>query len=140
MKPRAFIVHGHDESSKLQLKNFLQNRLHFDEPLILSELPSRGRTIIEKFEEHAKRADIAFALLTPDDFAASAGSGRARQNVVFELGYFLGILGRKTGRVFVLKKGDVEIPSDLQGVVYIDITHGIEAAAERIRSEIEALP
>jgi len=140
MKPRAFIVHGHDEASKLQLKNFLQNRLHFEEPLILSELPSRGRTIMEKFEEHAQRADIAFALLTPDDFVDEDGSGRARQNVIFELGYFLGALGRKTGRVFVLRKGDVEIPSDLQGVVYIDITNGIESAAERIRVEIEALP
>jgi CheY-like chemotaxis protein len=140
VKPRAFIVHGHDEASRLQLKNFLQNRLHFDEPLILSELPSRGRTIMEKFEEHARSADIAFALLTPDDFITDDSSGRARQNVIFELGYFLGALGRKTGRVFVLRKGNVEIPSDLQGVVYIDITDGIESAAERIRIEIEALP
>lgn len=140
MKPRAFIIHGHNEAIKLQLKNFIQNRLHFDEPIILSEMPSRGRTIMEKFEEHAKRADIAFALLTPDDYVVTGGPGRGRQNVIFELGYFLGALGRKTGRVFLLVQGDVDIPSDLSGVIYIDITNGIESAAENIRREIEALP
>lgn len=140
MKPRAFIVHGHDNATKLELKNYLQNRLGFEEPVILSEKPSRGRTIIEQFEEHARNTDVAFALITPDDYAKADGSGRARQNVILELGYFLGALGRRTGRVFLLKKGDVEIPSDLHGVIYIDISHGIEAAGESIRKELEALP
>lgn len=139
MKPKAFIVHGHDTVAKLELKNYLQNKLGFDEPIILSEQASRGRTIMEKFEEHAHNSDLAFALLTPDDFASDDDRPRARQNVIFELGYFLGVLGRKTGRVFVLKKGDVEIPSDLQGVVYIDVSSGVEAAGERIRTEIGAL-
>ena len=138
-KPRAFIVHGHDQNTKLELKNFLQNRLHLEEPIILSELPSKGLTIMEKFEKHANNIDIAFAILTPDDILNEGGDGRARQNVIFELGYFLGAIGRKTGRVIVLKKGNVEIPSDLQGVVYIDITGGIDSAAERIRIELEAM-
>ena len=69
---------------------------------------------MEKFEENAKRADIAFALLTPDDFATEEGSGRARQNVIFELGFFVGKLGRKN--VCALYEDGVEIPSDFQGV------------------------
>jgi predicted nucleotide-binding protein len=66
---------------------------------------------------------FAVVLLTPDDVASSkstpAQSDRARQNVIFELGYFAGKLGR--GRACLLQKGSVEIPSDLHGVVYIEL-------------------
>ncbi|NNJ85391.1 MAG: nucleotide-binding protein, partial [Gammaproteobacteria bacterium] len=79
-------------------------------------------TIIDKFEQHAASAEFAIALLTPDDVGTLQGDEkdwkpRARQNVIFELGWFLGRLGR--GRVCALKKGDVEKPSDYQGVLYI---------------------
>ncbi len=139
IKPRAFIVHGHDKQLLLELKNYLQNKLGFQEPIILGEQPSGSRTIIEKFEEHARSVDCAFALLSPDDRRSNKEKGRARQNVIFELGYFLGTLGRRSGRVFVLKKGDVEIPSDLYGVIYIDVTNGIESAGEVLRSELRTL-
>lgn len=138
-RPKAFIVHGHDKELLLELKNYLQNKLHFHEPIILGEQPSGNSTIIEKFERHAREIDCAFALLSPDDFATPEGTGRARQNVIFELGYFLGVLGRRAGKVFVLKKGKVEIPSDLQGVIYIDVTSGIESAGETIRAELATL-
>jgi hypothetical protein len=114
--PRSFIVHGHDTVEKLALKNYLQNTLGLPEPIILHEQPNLGRTIIEKFEEYASRVDIAFILLTPDD-KLSPGDGtndekrRARQNVIFELGYFLGVLGRLSGRVFLLYKGTLDLPS-----------------------------
>lgn len=65
--PRLFIVHGHDDVTKWEVKNFLQNRLHLPEPVVLHELANRGRTIIEKFEEHAEGVDDAVVLLTPDD-------------------------------------------------------------------------
>ena len=42
---------------------------------------------------------------------------RARQNVIFELGYFIARLGRK--RVAALKQDSVEVPSDFSGVVYL---------------------
>lgn len=139
--PRSFIVHGHDTATKLELKNYLQNVLGFPEPIILHEQPSLGRTIIEKFEAYASRADLAFVLLTPDDKMASEGENddekrRARQNVIFELGYFLGVFGRQSGRVFLLHKGPLDLPSDLSGVVYIDISKGIAAAGDNIRSEL----
>jgi hypothetical protein len=138
---RPFIVHGHDDSAKLELKNYLQNTLHFVEPIILHEQPNMGRTVIEKFEDHASSACLAFVLLTPDDYAASAEDSndlkrRARQNVILELGWFLGKLGRSGGRVILLHRGPLELPSDLDGVVYIDISGGIAAAGEKIRREI----
>ena len=143
-QPRPFIVHGHDEKTKLEVKNYLQNTLGLPEPIILHEQPSLGRTLIEKFENLAGRSDLAFVLLTPDDLFASAGDGetekrRARQNVILELGFFLGALGRHSGRVFLLYKGPLDLPSDLTGVVYLDITGGIEAVSDQIRRELEAI-
>jgi len=92
-------------------------------PVILQEQPNEGRTIIEKFEYHAD-TQFAVALLTPDDAGSLQGdknnlSPRARQNVIFELGFFIGRLGREG--VCALTKGDVEIPSDYAGVVYIPL-------------------
>lgn len=116
---RIFIVHGHDEAAKQSAARCVE-RLGF-EAVILQELPNGGRTIIEKFEEYA--SDIAFAvvLLTPDDFGGSnaapdARRPRARQNVILELGFFIGKLGRE--RVCALYKGDVEIPSDFSGILW----------------------
>lgn len=117
---KVFIVYGHDDGAKHMLARFL-NRLGL-ESIVLQEQPDRGRTIIEKFEQSAE-VGYAVVLLTPDDVGGSVGadapSARARQNVIFELGYFAGKLGR--GRVCLLRKGDVEIPSDLFGVVYTEL-------------------
>jgi predicted nucleotide-binding protein len=140
--PPPFIVHGRDEAAKLSLKNFLQNSLHLPEPVILHERPSIGRTIIEKFEDYASTSQLVFVLLTPDDIVASVGDPddakrRARQNVIFEMGFFLGALGRSSGRVILLYRPPLDLPSDIAGVVYIDISQGIEAAGEDIRKELE---
>ncbi len=118
---RVFVVHGHDEEAKQTTARFLE---HIGlEPIILHEQPNSGRTIIEKFEDHA---DVVFAvvLLTPDDVAHPANaptkvSRRARQNVILELGYFIGRLTRR--RVCALYKPGVEIPSDYQGVGYVEL-------------------
>jgi predicted nucleotide-binding protein len=115
---KIFIVHGRDEAAKQALARFLE-ATDF-EPVILHEQADHGKTVIEKFETNS---DVAFAvvLMTPDDVGSladnpGAGRLRARQNVILELGYFVGRLGRN--RVLVLTKGDLEIPSDYVGVVY----------------------
>lgn len=142
---RAFIVHGHDHDALHQLKNYLQNTMGLDEPIILHEQPNHGRTIIEKFEDESSPADLVFVLLTPDDKvldpsadADADARARARQNVIFELGYFYGQVRGQDGarRVILLKKGPIEIPSDLSGILYIDISQGIMAAGEEIRKEL----
>jgi len=142
-KPSIFIVHGHDDKSKLELKNFIQNTLRLGEPFILHEQPNCGRTIIEKFEYSSAQVDVVFVIFTPDDIGASVNAEnsikrRARQNVIFELGYFYGKLQRTKGQVILLHKGAVELPSDIVGVIYIDITNGIEEAGEEIRRELSA--
>jgi CheY-like chemotaxis protein len=142
--PRAFIVHGHDDATKLEVKNYLQNTLRLPEPIILHEHPNFGRTVIEKFEDYAYSVELAFVILTPDDRIATSGNSdvekrRARQNVILELGFFLGAFGRRSGRVFLLHKGPIEIPSDLAGVIYLDISHGISSVGDAIRLELEAM-
>ena len=142
MSLRPFIVHGHNDNIKLSLKNYLQNTLNLPEPTILHEQANMGRTLIEKFEDYAVLSSIVFVVLTPDDVLAKDEDSddqkrRARQNVIFEMGYFLGMLGRRSGRVLLLHEGPLEIPSDLSGIVYIDISKGIEAAGEEIRREIK---
>ena len=118
---KVFVVHGHDEAALQVTARFLE-QLEL-EAIVLREEPDAGRTIIEKFEAYASEVSFAVVLLTPDDLggpaAASAQAARARQNVIFELGYFAGKLGR--GRACLLRKGEVEIPSDLYGVIYKDM-------------------
>ncbi len=121
-----FLVHGHDDA-RHEVRRFLERVVTDADIVMLDEQVNRGRTIIEKFESFSQGASVAVVLLTPDDFGRAVnGDGvdqlRARQNVVFELGYFVGRLGRD--RVIVLKKGDIEEPSDVGSVVYIPYPGG----------------
>jgi predicted nucleotide-binding protein len=116
---KIFIVHGHAEGPREAVARFLA-QLNL-EPIILHEQANRGKTIIEKFEAYA---DVGFAvvLLTPDDIGGSIGGAqhhRARQNVILELGFFIGRLGR--ARVCALMAPDIEIPSDILGIVWTPI-------------------
>src|SRR5262249_20276988 len=95
---RIFLVHGDDDHTLHETARFLE-KLH-PNVIIRREQPNKGRTLIEKFEDYA---DVGFAivLLTADDKGgpencpAGELKPRGRQNVVFELGYFIGRLGRK---------------------------------------------
>lgn len=119
---RIFLVHGHDEATLHETARFLEKL--DQEIIILREQPNKGRTIIEKFEDYA---DVGFAvvLLTSDDrgglshLPVEEQKSRTRQNVIFELGYFIGRLGRN--RVCALYTPAVEIPSDYSGVLYIQL-------------------
>lgn len=117
---KVFLIHGRDEAARSEVARFLE-RLGL-EAVILAEQPSGGKTIIEKVEANAD-VGYAVALLTADDVGSQHGEDtvrpRARQNVIFELGYFIGCLGRKG--VCALTKGEPEIPSDYSGVVYIEM-------------------
>jgi len=120
----VFIVHGHDEESKQSVARCIE-RLGLV-PIILHEQPNQGRTIIEKFEDYAG-VSFAIVLLTPDDVGASKNNKnnllpRARQNVILELGFFIGKIGRN--KVCALYKGDLELPSDISGVVWVPLDDG----------------
>jgi predicted nucleotide-binding protein len=116
---KVFVVHGHDESARESVARFIGN-LGLT-PIILHEQASQGRTIVEKLERHG---DVGYAvvLLTPDDVGGTSPTNllpRARQNVILELGYFLGLLGRD--HVCALYRGELELPSDYMGVIYIPL-------------------
>jgi predicted nucleotide-binding protein len=117
----VFIVHGHDNGAREAVARFVQGL--GVAPVILHEQPNAGRTIIEKFEHHAN-VGFAVIVLTPDDVGGSGDDthnlkARARQNVVFELGFFFGKLGRQN--VCALYSEGVELPSDIHGLLYVPL-------------------
>ncbi len=147
LKPsnKVFVVHGHDQALKTDIERFLQEIGL--KPIILHRQPDQGQTIIEKFESNSNDVGYAFILLTPDDIAYTIDQEkkgdterkkekRARQNVIFEFGYFVGKLGRKG--VCCLYKGDVVWPSDLHGLIYKPITDSLDSQAYSIIKELRA--
>jgi len=161
LKPTSknvFIVHGHDIKPVKELKEMLKG---FGlNPIVLHEKPSGSRTIIEKLEKYSD-VEYAFVILTPDDlggtveefmtaiegmtdsiigldledFLGNEIKYRARQNVILEFGYFIGRLGRD--RVCCLYKGDVELPSDMQGIVYIYFKDSVNEIRDKIIKELK---
>lgn len=140
---KVFVVHGHDHALKSDLEVFLQeNGL---EAVVLHRKADEGLTLLEKFEKHS---DVGFAiiLLTPDDAAYpvsernQAGQDReeerrARQNVIFEFGYFVGKLGRS--RVVCLYKEGVTLPSDVNGFLYKKVSNSIEDVGYPLLKELK---
>lgn len=120
LKSNIFIVHGHDNHYKTELIRCLEI-LNLN-PIVLHELANEGQTIIEKFEKYSD-VNFAIILLTGDDVGKLKDEKtlnfRARQNVVLEMGYFLGSLGRRN--VLALHSKEVELPSDMHGILCINI-------------------
>jgi predicted nucleotide-binding protein len=120
-----FVVHGHDRAIRHEVVRVLE-RGTGREVIVLHEQPNAGRVLLEKFEDHAASAAYAVVLVTADDHGGSVADAsqrpRGRQNVVFELGYFFGKLGRD--RVAVLLEPGVEKPSDIDGLVYVALDPG----------------
>src|SRR5208283_1991768 len=113
--------------------------------IILSEQPDKGRTIIEKLEHETTDIGYAFVILTPDDVGMDRellekkNNGlclRARQNVVLELGYFVGKIGRS--KVCCLYKGNLELPSDIHGVIYKKFEKSVEDCYKAIIEDLKA--
>jgi predicted nucleotide-binding protein len=113
----VFVVHGHDDALRIEVCRLVE-RLGL-KPVVLFEQADKGQTIIEKFEEHSN-VGYAIVLITPDDEGRLRDEGglapRARQNVIFELGFFYGRLGRE--KVCAVVKQGVEFPSDILGVIH----------------------
>lgn len=118
-RQKVFISYGRDEEAKTTVAKFVED-LGL-KPITLDNQPSKGQTIIDKFEEQAGEAGFAIVLLTSDDVGSSKAIGerkpRAHQNVILEFGYFFGSLGGK--RLCALYKEGVELPSGIRDVVYV---------------------
>jgi predicted nucleotide-binding protein len=141
---KVSVVHGRDEVAKTSLEVFL-HELGLD-PVVLHRQPDQGMTVIEKLEKHSD-VGYAFILLTPDEVAYLASEEakpdaerkkehRARPNVIFEFGYFLGKLGRS--RVCCLYTGDVALPSDVSGMIYKHYEKSIEEVAFSVIKDLKA--
>lgn len=117
-----FVVHGHDDTMKVSVARVIE-KLEL-KPIILHEQPNKGRTVIEKFTDYSK-VGFAVIILSPDDIGYSKLEKpenykfRARQNVVLELGYFLGRLGRDKVIALFREEDIFEIPSDYSGVLFV---------------------
>lgn len=115
---KVFIVHGRHDGAKHEVARFLEQI--GIEPIILHERPNGGRTLIAKFQEESAGIPFAVVLMTPDDMGGLVGEAqkaRARQNVIFELGFFIGKLD--ASKVCALVFGEIEKPSDFDAIVYI---------------------
>jgi predicted nucleotide-binding protein len=134
----VFVVHGHDQIMKGEVLVLLHEAGL--RPVVLAEQPNQGKTLIEKLLHNAGQA-YALVLLSPDDVGGTKGTpaerlqARARQNVILELGLFVGLLGRS--RVGVLYKPGVELPTDVIGLAYIQYEN-IESARHAIIKELKA--
>lgn len=129
-KNKVFIVHSHDQAAQSKVARFVE-KMGF-EAIILHEKASSGRTVIEKIE-HYSEVGYAIVLYTPDDIGNVRGKEdslklRARQNVIFEHGFLIAKLGREN--VAAIVEGDIELPNDISGVVYIKLD---EAAAWQLQ-------
>jgi predicted nucleotide-binding protein len=132
---KVFIGHGKNELVRSKVKDFIRDRCHLD-PLVLHELPNVGTTVIEKLEKYGRTADYAVLILTADDITKD-GEVRARQNVIQELGWFQGVLGRQ--RTAILLQEGVQIGSNISGVIYFQFQeNNVEMVFESLRKEFEA--
>ena len=133
---KVFIVHGHDDLLKESVARLVE-KIGL-EAVILHEQANEGLTIIQKLE---KQADVGYAIIlyTPCDEGRKKGSEnskpRARQNVVFEHGLFMGKLGSE--RVCALRKSEVEMPSDAQGILYIEVKEGSNDWMYQVTKELK---
>jgi len=163
LSKNIFIVHGKNHEPMKELKIMLYD---FGlNPIVLHEKASGGLTLAEKLEKYSD-AGYAFVILTPDDVGCQETEveklksrlkapilkrpklvtpdeveqlfkklkPRARQNVIFEMGYFWGLLKRQ--KVCCLLKGDVERPSDIEGIVYVHFKESVEEARYKIIKEL----
>lgn len=139
--PNIFLVHGHDETARNEVESFVTRATGII-PTVLMLEASSGLTVIEKFEKFADKSGYAIVLMTADDVGQARADAewdvppkqRARQNVVFEFGYFVGYLRRS--HVAALVAPGVERPSDIAGVVYIEFVAGSSEWKEILRREM----
>lgn len=139
-RTKIFIVHGHDQASLEQLELVLR-RLHLN-PYILQNNDGQSKTLIEALEQQIyKEAAFGIVLLTPDDYgypkskSDSERQPRARQNVILEMGMVLASLGRD--RMVLLKKGALEIPTDVSGVIYLEFNEHVKEVAVKLATRMK---
>jgi predicted nucleotide-binding protein len=133
----VFIVHGHDGAALAELKDLLRDEFKIPAKILFQQA-GQGRTIVEKFEQEAASSAYAIVLMTPDDQVTAGDKShyQSRPNVIFELGWFYGKLGRQN--VCILSKQGTDIHSDISGVNRIEFRNSVDEAFLKIKKELES--
>ena len=137
-KGNVFIIHGRDEAKWRELKDIVQTELRLN-PIVLLQQPDAGcKTVIEKFEHYAQTCSYAIAVFTPDDEVSSGDEAylQARPNVIYELGWFCGRLGREN--VMLLLKDGTSMFSDFGGIIQKRFSNNIAEKIIEIQSDLVA--
>ena len=136
---KVFVVYGHDKNARTQLEAMLRR---WDlEPLIIDQLVSSGKTIIEKLEEYTEKVDFGIVLATPDDIGYGKNNEdkkkyRVRQNVVLELGMLLAKVGRSKVAILLSQVEEMEKPSDIEGLIYIPFKDNVDETTIALAKEM----
>ena len=138
VRENVFIIHGRDEAKWRELKDIIEDEFGLN-PIVLVEQPDVGcKTVIEKFEHYAPTCSYAIAVFTPDDeVTAECGTYlQARPNVIYELGWFCGNLGRS--RAMLLLKRGTSVFSDFGGIIEKRFVQNVSEKTSDIRKELVA--
>lgn len=137
---KVFVVYGHDMMARTQLEAMLRR---WDlEPIIIDQLVSSGQTVIEKLEEYTNQIGFGIVLITPDDIGYAKAhedqkKARARQNVILEMGMLLGKLGCSKVAILFSQAEEMELPSDINGYLYIPFKDNVENAKDSLAKELD---
>jgi predicted nucleotide-binding protein len=137
-RENVFVIHGRYEAKWRELKDILRTEFRLN-PIVLLEQPDAGcKTVIEKFEHYAQTCSYAIAVFTPDDEVTSGGDVylQARPNVIYELGWFCGRLGR-SGAMLLLKDG-TSLFSDFGGIIQKRFTRDVSERIVEIKRDLVA--
>jgi predicted nucleotide-binding protein len=137
-RENIFVIHGRDEAKWRELKDILKSEFRLN-PIVLLEQPEAGcKTVIEKFEHYAQMCSFAIAVFTPDDEVKSGADSylQARPNVIHELGWFCGRLGR-SGAMLLLKEG-TSLFSDFGGIIQKRFSQNISEKVVEIKRDLVA--
>lgn len=137
-RENIFVIHGRDEAKWRELKDLLKSEFRLN-PIVLFEQPDAGcKTVIEKFEHYAQTCSYAIAVFTPDDEVTSGADAylQARPNVIYELGWFCGRLGR-SGAMLLLKDG-TSLFSDFGGIIQKRFSQNISEKIVEIKRDLVA--
>lgn len=138
--PRTLVIHGQAQSLCADLKGYLAGELGWTDIRMWQEIPSRRRSVVQKFSDEAQQAELVVLLLSPEDATFASADQRSSQGasgLVFELGYFLGSSKRQSRKMIVLTTAGAALPLSVDDIVVIDATAGLCSVHAALRSELE---